>query len=153
MRKVFIFLLIILSFSLGVTSPVASVVSLRGAVLDGEGEIYQTTEGGEEFMTVVDKKVYKVRCHSREIISRIKDDDVVAVTYKINGKVDNVEKILKGFGVKILSVQNILDKKVIYAYSNFFSGYNIARNKDQNIQIVIRENDVIVGIPLIVGGF
>lgn len=153
MRKVFIFLLVILGFSLQFSSPIASAVNFSNAVKEAEGEIYQTTKAGEEFMSVVDKKIYKVKATSSEIANRIKDEDVVAVTFRIKGKFDDVEKILSRFDVKIISKQNICEKKVIYAYSKFFSGYNLARNKDQNIQIVVRENDVVVGIPLIVSGF
>lgn len=153
MRKVFIFLLIILGFSLEFSSPITTTVNLTSDVKEAEGEIYQTTKAGEEFMTVVDKKVYKVKATTKDIANRIKDEDVVAVTVRIKGKFNDVEKILSRFGVKIISEQNICEKKVIYAYSKFFSGYNLARNKDQNIQIVVRENDVVVGIPLIVSGF
>ena len=109
--------------------------------------VYSTTSG-KEFLRVNDKILYEQKADIADIEKMLSSEDITGITIKIKG---NIKDVLKKTDGKIVSKQKINNKNIFYVYSKKISGYTQIRKS--NMQIVESGDHIIVGIPIIVGGF
>lgn len=151
MKKILIFGLVVMAFAFSFPYTAKGYSYLPKGIEDGY--IYSTKEGGDLLLEVGDKKIYQRQANIMEMYKGFADDNVVGVTGVVRGDEDMVNAYIKKFGVKVIGTQKILEKKIIYAYSKYLSGYTLAKDRETNIQIVIEKDTITVGIPIIIGSF
>lgn len=65
----------------------------------------------------------------------------------------SLSKLENELDLTTLKVQNLNETIVIYGYSSFYSDFIYMDNKKVNVQLAIKDDDIIAGFPLIVTGF
>ena len=153
MRKILIFVMISISFLISFPKESRGLDIFANALGVEEGYIYTTSEDGEKLFQVNGITVYQQSATIDEIVKRIDGEDMVGITVVAEGNTTLVEQLITKFNIEIKSTQNILNKKIIYAYSEYLNGYNLAKARESNMQISVSDNKIIVGIPVIVGSF
>lgn len=64
-----------------------------------------------------------------------------------------VKKTIKELKLNIVEQENVEDRIVIYAYSQFWKNFKIVKNRKVNFQLVFYNNVVTVGHPIIYYSF
>ena len=137
MRKIFLFIIILLLVMFSFPSNI-----------NVEDMLVYSTTSGKEFLRVNDKILYEQKADIADIEKMLSSEDITGITIKIKG---NIKDVLKKTDGKIVSKQKINNKNIFYVYSKKISGYTQIRKS--NMQIVESGDHIIVGIPIIVGGF
>lgn len=153
MKKILIFTMVSLAFLISFPLKPHKLSFVANALGIEDGYIYTTEECGKLLFEVAGEKVYQKKADINEIVSRIGEEKLVGITVFLKGDMQTVTMLLDKLGIEIKSTQTILNKNIIYAYSKDLNGYNLAKARESNIQIAVEDNEIIVGIPVIVGSF
>ena len=75
--------------------------------------------------------------------------------YEVNFKGDEqtIKKILKDLNILVYNSENVEKRFIIYGYSSNFRKYCLVNNRKINFQIVLLNNKIMVGYPMIYSGF
>ncbi len=65
----------------------------------------------------------------------------------------NVYDLIQDFKGEILKIEEIEGKTVFYGFTPFEENFIMLENKKINMQIVEKEGEIIVGLPIILGSF
>ena len=92
----------------------------------------------------------KICCTISDFLKLEKNYDYLGISFETEKDLKTILKILNG---KIISTQNIENKKIIYAFTNKFEKFVVFNNKKCNIEIVLEQNHNLVGMPLLLGSY
>lgn len=65
----------------------------------------------------------------------------------------DLSKLTNFLNLKHFYQQNLDDMEIIYGYTDKFEDFTFVDNKKINVQIAVRQGDVVAGFPLIMTGF
>lgn len=65
----------------------------------------------------------------------------------------DLSKLTNFLNLKHFHQQNLGDMEIIYGYTDKFGDFTFVDNKKINVQIAVRQGDVVAGFPLIMTGF
>ncbi len=92
----------------------------------------------------------KVACSFSSFLEISKKHNYSGITFETKSGSD---EILQNLNAKIISLQTLENKRIIYAYSPNFDKHIMLNNQKCNIEIVFENNKNLVGIPLLLGSY
>lgn len=87
----------------------------------------------------------------KEIEKRNDIKDILG--YILYLKNSNTDYITKKLQMLILNEENIEDKKVLYGYTPFYKDSVYIQNKKVNVEMILDQDEIIVGFPMILSGY
>ena len=65
----------------------------------------------------------------------------------------SVDEVCEQFDVSVSKQESVNDMKIVYGWTNLQSNFVWLKGKQTNVQIVKKENKIIVGFPMVFCGF
>ncbi len=151
MKKLMVFIFVILSAGVCIAVPKADVFGMANAksytlilnVEEAKAENLTFTQNGQDaIFSTADKsqahqlyKKYNPKC---------------AILTFDKGEYNNILNYLK---IDAKSTQKVENMQILCAYTSIYPEYRVVENKKVNVQMAIKEEEIICGFPMIMTGF
>ena len=91
--------------------------------------------------------------NAKKVLSELNSQNIQGESFCFDGTFCDVQKILYSLNAQIVKKECFDDFQVFYAHSPKISKYILMNFKKVNMQIVLKNNKITVGSPIILGSY
>lgn len=149
MKKIIVFIFILVS------------ITLTMFVKDKQNPLFKCENVYQVCMVVDNGKLVGevLKCGNKDFVYLSKEDAFKSIgkcqTYAVQFYLEDMDfsKILKILKANIISSQQVSGYEIYYCYTPYEKDCVYLKNKKVNLQVVLKDNEVIAGMPLILTGY